>query len=76
MYLRPKSQIWLEMYQMKRFTDMDESPLSMFFFLSNWFVFSQLLADEYSIYRYCIVIKDLRFLFKSKNYPSFKNCYF
>ena len=64
MYPRPKSQIWLEMYQMKRFTDMDEPPLSMFLLSSNWFVFSQLLADEYSIYRYCIVIKNLAISFQ------------
>ena len=61
---RPKSQIWLEMYQMTRFTDMDESPLSMFLLLSNWFVFSQLLVDEYSIYCYCIVIKHLSISFQ------------
>ena len=35
-------QICLEMYQMKRLIDMEQSPLSMFLLLSAWFVFSQL----------------------------------
>ena len=64
MYPQPKSQIWLEMYQMKRFTDMEQSPLSMFLLLSSWFVLRQLLADEYSIYHYCILIKDLSISFQ------------
>ena len=35
---------------------MEQSPLSMFFLLSSWFVFSQY---EYSIYHFCIMIKNL-----------------
>ena len=37
-----EKQIWLEMCQMKRFIDMEQTPLSMFLLLSTWFVFSQL----------------------------------
>ena len=33
-----------EMWQMKRFTDIKGSPLSMFLLISNWFVFSQLYS--------------------------------
>ena len=32
----------LEMHQMKRFIDMEQSPLPMFLLLSTWLVFSQL----------------------------------
>ena len=46
------------MYQMKRFIDIEGSPLSMFLLLSNWFVFSQL-----HIYHFCIMIKDLSISF-------------
>ena len=34
----------LVMYQMKRFIDMKQSPLSMLLTLSAWFVFSQLYS--------------------------------
>ena len=34
----------LEMCQMKRFIDMEQSPSSMFLLLSIWFVFSQLYS--------------------------------
>ena len=37
----------LEMYQMKRFIDMEQSPLSMFLLLSAWFVFSQLMNTPF-----------------------------
>ena len=47
------------MYQMKRFTDMEQLPLSMFLLLSTWFVFSySSAANEYSIYHFCSMIKD------------------
>ena len=39
---QPEYQIWLEMYQMKKFIDMEQPPLSMFLLLSTWFVFSLL----------------------------------
>ena len=32
----------LEMYQMKRFIDIEQSPSSMFLLLSTWFLFNQL----------------------------------
>ena len=50
-----------EMYQMKRFIDIERSPLSMFLLLLNWFVYSQLysIANECSICHFCIMIKDL-----------------
>ena len=35
---------WLEMYQMKRFIDMEQSPLSIILLFSAWFVFSQLYS--------------------------------
>ena len=34
------------MYQMKRFIDMEQSPLSMFLLLSTWFVFSYVFANS------------------------------
>ena len=34
----------VRMYQMKRFIDMEQSPLSMFLLLSTWFVFSKLYS--------------------------------
>ena len=43
--------------QMKRFIDMEQSPLSMFLLLLTWFVFCY-TANEYSIYHFCIIIKD------------------
>ena len=59
-----------EMYQMKRFINMEQSPLSIFLLLSIWFVFSLLsyTADD-SIYHFCIMIKDLHFFFKSDCCP-------
>ena len=48
------------MYHMKRFIDMEQSPLSMFLLLSTWFVFSQ---NEYSIYHFFIMIKDFSIYF-------------
>ena len=50
------------MYQMKRFIDMEQSLLSMFLPLSSWFVFNQ-IANEYSVYYFCIMIKDLSISF-------------
>ena len=52
------------MYQMRRFIiDMEQSPLSMFLLLSAWFVFSQLYSNEYSIYHFCITMKDFSISF-------------
>ena len=48
------------MYQMKRFIDMEQSFLSMLLFFLTWFVFSY-TANEYSIYHFCIMIKDFHF---------------
>ena len=50
------------MYQMKRFTDMEQSPLSMCLLLSTWFVFNY-TANEHSIYHFCIMIKDFSISF-------------
>ena len=45
---------------MKRFIDIERSPLSLFSLLSNWFVCSvSYIANEYSIHHFCIMIKDL-----------------
>ena len=56
----PTRIIWLEMYQMKRFIDMEHSLC-----LPVCFCFYQLglcsvsyTANEYSIYHFCIIIKD------------------
>ena len=37
---------------------MEQSPLSMFLLLSTWFVLSY-TANKYSIYHFCIMIKEL-----------------
>ena len=43
---------------------MEQSPLSIFLLLSTWFVFSVSdTANEYSIYHFCIVIKDFSISF-------------
>ena len=43
---------------------MEQSPLSMFLLLSTWFVFSQSnTTSEYSIYHFCIMIKDFSISF-------------
>ena len=44
------------MYQMKRFIDMEES--SMFLLLNTPFI-----TNEYSIYHFCIMIKDVSISF-------------
>ena len=46
------------MYQMKRFIDMEQSPLSMFLFFSVSYT-----ANEYSIYHFCFMIKDFSISF-------------
>ena len=48
---------------MKRFIDLKRSLLSMFLLLSNWFVSVSYIANEYSIYHFCIMIKDLSISF-------------
>ena len=50
------------MYQMKRFIDMEQSPLLMFLLLSTWFLFSY-TANEYSVCHFCIMIKDFSISF-------------
>ena len=50
------------MYQMKGFIDIEQLPLSMFLLLSSWFVLSY-TANEYSIYHFCIMIKDFSISF-------------
>ena len=73
-----KKQIWLVMYQMKRFIDMEQSPL-----ICLCFCFYQLglysvsyTANEYSIYHFCIVIKNFYFFFKCDYCPRPGNCNF
>ena len=66
MYPRPKLQIDLitEMYQMKRFTDVEQSPLSMFcFYRIGLCSVSSYIANEYSVDHFCIMIKDLSISF-------------
>ena len=46
------------MYQMKRFIDMEQSPLSMFCFYQLGLYSVSYTANEYSIYHFCIMIKD------------------
>ena len=60
MYPRPEYQIWLEMYQMKSFIDMEHSlclPVCFCFYqLGLWLV--SYTANEYSICHFCIIMKD------------------
>ena len=44
----------IEMYQMKRFIDMEQSPLSIFLLLSTWSVLSSYTANEYPIYHFVL----------------------
>ena len=60
MYPRPEEQIWLEMYQMERFIDMEHSLC-----LPVCFCFYQLglcsvsyTANKFFIYHFCIITKD------------------
>ena len=50
---------------MKRFIDMEQSPLSMFLLISTWLCSVSYTANEYSIYHFCIVIKDFSISFSS-----------
>ena len=50
------------MYQMKRFIDMEQLPLSMFLLLLAWFVLSY-TANEQSIHHVCIMTKDFSISF-------------
>ena len=50
------------MYQMKRFIDMEQSPLSVFLLLSTWVVLSY-TANEYSIYHFCVMTKNFSISF-------------
>ena len=52
------TEIWLEMYQIKRLTDMEQSTLSMFCFYQLGLCSVSYTANEYSIYHFCIIIKD------------------
>ena len=51
------------MYQMKRFIDMEQSPLSMFLPLSFGLCSVNYTANEYSIDHFCIMIKDFSIYF-------------
>ena len=51
------------MYQMKRFIDMKRSPLSMFCFYQVGLCSVSYIANDYSIYDFCIMIKDLSIFF-------------
>ena len=55
-----------EMYQMKRFIiDMEQSPLSIFScFYQLGLCSVTYTANEYSIYHFCVMIKDFPFLFQ------------
>ena len=53
--------IWLEMYQMKSFIEMGQSPLFMLLFISSWFdktgIYSvSYITDEYYINHFGIMI--------------------
>ena len=50
------------MYRMKRFIDMEQSPLSMFL-LQLGLCSVSYTANEYSIYHFCIMIKDFSIYF-------------
>ena len=51
-------------YQMKRFIiDMEQSPLSMFLLLSIWLCSVTYTANEYSIYHFSIMIRDVSIYF-------------
>ena len=64
MYPRPEQQILLEMYQMKRFIDMKQSPLPMFLLLSTWFAFSQLMNTPFITF--VLWWKTFQFLFQEQ----------
>ena len=53
------------MYHMKRFIDMERSPLPIFLLLSSWFVFSSVsyIVNECYISHFCVLIKDLSISF-------------
>ena len=53
----------VKMYQMKRFIDMEQSPLSMFCFYQLGSCSVSYTANEYSIYHFCIMIKDFSISF-------------
>ena len=59
----------VRMYQMKRFIDMEQSPLSVFCFFRLGLCSVSYTANEYSIYHFCIMIKDFHFFFKSDCCP-------
>ena len=51
------------MYQMKRFIDMEQSPLSMFLLYQLGLCSVSYTANEYSIRHFCITIKDFSISF-------------
>ena len=60
--------VWLEMYQMKIFIEMEQLLLSMLLLLSSWFektcIYSvSYMPDKYFIYYFCSTIKDLSISF-------------
>ena len=54
---------WSEMYQMKRFIDMEQSHLSTFLLYQLGLCSVSYAADEYSIYHFCIKIKKFSISF-------------
>ena len=63
MYPRPETQIWLKMYQMKGFIDMEHSLCLCFCFYQVGLCLVSYIANEHSIYHFCIMIKDFPFSF-------------
>ena len=51
------------MYQMKRFIDVEQSHLSMFCFYQLSLCSVSYTADDYSIYHFCIMMKDFSISF-------------
>ena len=65
------------MYQMKRFIDMEQSPLSVFLLFINFGLCSvSYTVNEYSIYHFCIMITDFHFFFKSDLLSNFETVTF
>ena len=52
------------MYQMKRFIDIEQSPLSMLLLFQLGLCSVSYTANEYLIYHFCITIKDFNFFSK------------
>ena len=61
------------MHQMKRFIDMEQSPLSMFCFYQLGLCSVSYTANEYAIYHFCIMTNNFHFFFKSDCCPRLWN---